>query len=419
MRPRLNQWRTWLAQNGSWPFRRLAEPQVESLRFGYEKAGLCVTGEPIPWNAETVLVEAILRFPPEAYWRKSDFQLLLPGSHPVLAVGLEPCESEGAFRVLFRLPPLPAATEAILHCQGRVLGRVSLPFLAAETFLGQLRLHCPQVFACLGRHTVACRATVASQCRGLVACAVLTSPTSLLPLADFEVVAEFADEAGDFTQAVLVRLTSSELRTPQAFLSALPAQWPRTLGRSVVRWKVRDQLLASSEIRGISPMALEQSLYLVDAYYLYETDDGTVVCSHHLPPRDELRRLRPCFLVASREPGMAALCPLQVRVQFRDPERPPLVLDQEVLVTDGPSRCLPELPGVADCREVRAFELVSQGTVLGILRVSRTPAASFTGEGGFFPSEDYDWTAHTEEELVDRIQKLMLVGQEGEGPEFP
>jgi hypothetical protein len=50
--------------------------------------------------------------------------------------------------------------------------------------------------------------------------------------------------------------------------------------------------------------------------------------------------------------------------------------------------------------------------MLGSLSVNPTPAATFTCEGGFVPSEEYDWTPFTEEELVERLQSLMLVGRE-------
>ena len=41
---------------GSAPSRRL-------MHYSYEKAGLTLHDQPIPWNAEAVLVEALLRLP--------------------------------------------------------------------------------------------------------------------------------------------------------------------------------------------------------------------------------------------------------------------------------------------------------------------------------------------------------------------
>ena len=53
-------------------------------------------------------------------------------------------------------------------------------------------------------------------------------------------------------------------------------------------------------------------------------------------------RLGPCFLVCSREPGMAGICPVQVRAQVPGSVQPPLLLEQDVLVSDGPTVVAPE-----------------------------------------------------------------------------
>jgi hypothetical protein len=38
--------------------------------------------------------------------------------------------------------------------------------------------------------------------------------------------------------------------------------------------------------------------------------------------------------------------------------------------------------------------------------------AAFTSEGGFRPAGDFDWTPFSEEELVDRLEKLMETNKE-------
>jgi hypothetical protein len=47
-------------------------------------------------------------------------------------------------------------------------------------------------------------------------------------------------------------------------------------------------------------------------------------------------RVGPLFLVASGEPGMAGFV-RQVHVQVAGSVRPPILFDQEVLITDGPT----------------------------------------------------------------------------------
>jgi hypothetical protein len=405
--------REWFGRRFSLPLSRLRGRQIHTIQFSYEKAGLRVVGEPIPWNAEAVLVEAIVRLPANTAWRKSDFQLRTPGSHPSLAVQVDPAEEDWCFRVLFRLPPLSQAADAVIAWQGYKLASLRLPFLSADDFFRALYSETPGVYVRLGEVAVACEAFVEEQGDGLAVCGVFRSPTSLVPLLDSSPAVTFTDAATGLQRSVAVRLTASQLLGHQAVVSVCLPRRPLYRDGCAIRWVLRNQVLNHSYVRAVSRAALEQSLYVVDAYYVYHNPDGRLLSSHHLPAREGVHYLRPCFLIASREPGIAALCPLEVRMQFRDPSRPPVRLAQEVLVTDGPSRCLPcEGATVEDCHDIRSFELLNAGRVVGSLPVNPTPAAIFTGEGGFIPSEEYDWTPLTEEELVERLQRLMLVGRE-------
>jgi hypothetical protein len=174
-----------------------------------------------------------------------------------------------------------------------------------------------------------------------------------------------------------------------------------------------DRLLAHAEMHVISVAAFQQSLYLAEGrFYSQGKQGGAMLFRHHLLARDDTSDLRPCFLIASREPGMAGLCVLEIRVNFRDPNRRPLVCKQEMLLTDRPSLCIPMLekgdrPVFTDFHQIRSFELLSKGQILGILPVSPTPVAGFTSEGGFRAAANFDWTPFTEEELLDRLEKLM------------
>jgi hypothetical protein len=167
------------------------------------------------------------------------------------------------------------------------------------------------------------------------------------------------------------------------------------------------RLLAQAELRVITPTAFQQSLYLAEGRFLTQGMDGFPLYRRHLSSRQDTNELRPCFLLASREPGMAGLCPVEVRVLFRDPSRRPLSCKQEMLVTDRPLLYVPDLPAVTDLQQVRAFELLRNGQPLGMLPVSPTPSAAFTTEGGFRAPAEIDWTPFTEEELFDRLEKLM------------
>jgi hypothetical protein len=346
---------------------------------------------------------------PDAIYHKSDFQLRMLDRPPRMAVRLDSDEQEGMVRVVFRLPPPQSEITASVYFRGGLLDCVTLPFLPADEFLRGLRLEAPTVFVRLAEYSVACQTYVEGQCGGLTAGGVLTGPTSLLPLTDFPLRVEFADRATGYTESVSLRLTRSQLLGNQAQVSVIPPQWPHRSGTCCVRWLLGDRLLATADVGGISPAAFQQSLYLVEGRYLSGGEDGAAALRHRPPTQDEVQVFRPCFLIASREPDVAGFCRMDVRVQFRDPARRPLLLSQEVLVLDGPTLCLPNLAAIAEPSQVRSLELFIEGRSLGTLSVSPTPVATFNGEGGFRAAEDFDWTPFIEEELVDRLAKLMEI----------
>src|SRR5262245_18196981 len=124
--------RDWL-MNEVWTPHRLAS-QASALYFRCEKAGLTLENQPILWNAEAVLVEALLCLPPNAR-RKADFSLRLPGRAPLQPDSLKREEAADRHRLFFRLQPVPSQnTSAELLWRHHGLGRVELPVLTAEEF---------------------------------------------------------------------------------------------------------------------------------------------------------------------------------------------------------------------------------------------------------------------------------------------
>lgn len=408
---RLKRWRISAFRNVFWPFLRLTGPRLREIRFSYEKAGLAVAGEPIPWNADAVLVEAVVRSP-SGILRKGDFQLRTRDRVPRMAIAVHPDSDPAAVRLVFRLPPIQCPTWVAVHYQGKLLGQVVLPFLSAEAFLQGLCLLSPTVFALLGKSNVACQSLAEGQCRGLSAGGMLAGPTSLLPLCDFDLRVEIGDRGTGCTESIAVPLTGAQLLGKEVSLSVVLPPWPQRPGSCIVRWTLGDRLLGHTEVRVISSAALQQSLYLAESHFHCQGKEGTAHVHHHVPAHEDAKALRPCFLIAGREPGLAALCALEVRVQFRDLTHRPLLCKDEMLVTDRASRYLPNLTAIADFQQIRAFELYSKGQLLGTLLVTPTPAAKFTSEGGFHAAADFDWTPFTEEELLDRLEKLMEPSEE-------
>jgi len=394
-----------------WPIYRITS-QPQALHCSYEKAGLVIHDQPIPWNAEAVLVEAALRLPVSVSRRKGDFQLRLAGKELIPTDNLRRIENDERHRVQFRLPPPGLTVTAELLYRNHVLGQLSLPFLTREEFLQGLRLQMTNLFVRLGTETVACQTFVANQCTGLLASAVLTSPTSLVPLVDLDLQVEFRSERDDALVRMPVRLSSSQLAGRQALITVAPRKHPRRLGAWSATWLVADRLLASQRIQGISQRQFIRSLRISDTRFVFQEPGGALHLVRQttpvlVPGLAPGQRLGPCFLVSSSQVGMAGRCAVHVTAQVPGSVRPPLLLEQEVLITDGPAMVAPGTLDAADLAQVSGFELRCGSHLVGTLPLSPAPAAHFTSEGGFRPPTDYQWSAAAEEEMTERLNRLL------------
>ena len=180
MWPSIKHWLDWVISDVL-PLSR-NRPHGVAVHTRYEKAGLTLHDMPVPWNADGVVVEVLLRIPQSAR-KKSDFTLRLPGQGPILPEALR-SETDDRHRLLFRLPVPPASVMCEVLWKHRLLSPVSIPVLTAEEFRGGLRVTLPTVAVRVGAQTVAATTYVASQCKGLVASCVLRSHGPLAPIAD-------------------------------------------------------------------------------------------------------------------------------------------------------------------------------------------------------------------------------------------
>jgi hypothetical protein len=403
MWPWIRRWLDWV-KTDVLPLSR-TRPHGQAVHTRYEKAGLALYDLPVPWNADAVVVEVLLKLPPAAR-KKADFSLRLPGREPVPAEVLRP-EADSRHRLLFRFPVPPAGVEGELLWKTKHLSRVAVPVLTAAEFLAGLRVTLPTVGVRLGAQTVAAQTFVATQCRGLVASCVLRSPTPLAPVADLGLTAVFRSERTGVAHEVPVALSSSQLGAREAVVTASSPKVPRRVGGWAVAWVLGGRELCIQTVQGIPARRFEASLRVADTRFVVADKGGAVRVVRQPPAAGEAERVGPCFLMASSEPGMAGLCRLQVHAAVPGESRPPLLMEQDVLVTDGPTVFAPGLLDAAETHKVGGFELRHKARVLGAASLRPVPAAALTAEGGFKPPPDFNWTPTADDELAERLARLM------------
>lgn len=403
----IRHWRDWAMNEIVTPHRMASQPQ--SLYFSSEKAGLVLQNQPIPWGAEAVLVEALLRLPPTAR-KKTDFTLRLNDLSSICAETIRKDESSDRYRLFFRLQPPAVSTMGELFWRHHPLGKLELPVLTAAEFAGDLTIHLPTTFVQINGNNVAARSFAANQCQGLSASAIVRSSTGLAPLLDLGLKVVFRAEQSDHIYDVPVILAGAQLAGKEALVSAAAPKLPRKSGEWTISWMVGDKVLASHRVRAVSLKTLLDSLRVTDTRFVVEAQKtGGLYVRRHLPPLNEIRKAAPCFVVSSKEAGMAGIVHFQVVAQVPGAVQPPTACDQTILITDGPTLVSSSLLDADELAQVSVFELRHKNRVFGSLPLSPVPLATLTGEGGFKSPSDFLWNNIAEDELLERLTKLMDV----------
>jgi len=379
-----------------------------TVHVAYEAGGLTHQEPPVPWSADAVVVAVVLRLPFAAR-RKGDFTLSLPGISPVPAESIRP-DADDHHRITFRFCVPNISTICELQWKHQSIAPVIVPVLTANEFLSGLTLSNATLAVRLGTQTVQTRCFVADRCKGLIASVVVRSQYPLDPLADLGFVAEFTNERSGKVFSVPVPLTAVQRSSKEVMLTAVCPRSPRKPGVWRVTWRAGDRLLAVSHVEAIAARRFEVGVRLLDTRFALVDNIGPMRMIRGLPALALSTRAGPCFLIVGSEKWTAGLCRLSVYAVLPGMPNPVQLLEEEVLITDGPTVFAPGLVESADLVRISAFELRLNGRVLGTIPLSLVPQATLTAEGGFKPPQEFDWSLAAEEELLKRMNQLGGLG---------
>jgi hypothetical protein len=383
------------------------------LHVRYEKAGLILDALPIPWNADAVIVEANVRLPKDTPRDKQDFSLRWSDADAGTAAELIMAGSaKTPTRVFFRVRKPTELATAKVYWRESLLGQVDVPVTSRADAVDNIAMDLPTLHVTLGGKTVACNAFVSGQAKHVFASAVLRSPTPLAAIDGLDLRVTFSEADGEpIDDPIRVSLTPEQMRQRQA-LVAVTLPRPRTLGAYEITWWLASRRLHMQRLRVVSKTALRRSLRISRASFMLEFSDGTSNLVRALPEQngtlslDGVDRVTPVFYVTSSEAGIAALADFTLRALVGD-----LITTMKIhnadLVTDGVQPIVLGSVAAEDLPNIRHFTLASGDKVLGNLPLVAAPRADLTAEGGFAPEDDYLWSPAAEEQLQDRLGKLL------------
>ncbi len=378
-----------------------------ACHVSHEAGGRSYSHQPIPWSAEVVTVEMVLRLPPVGR-KKADFALHFPDTPAIPADAVRP-DSGDRFRVVFRFPVPRLTSVGVVVWKCYRLASVMVPVLTAGDFRSGLTLGTPTLAARLGTHFVGGRAISLGGCRGLLATAVLRSPYRLAPAGDLGLSAVFRCERTGRTFEVAVPFTAEQRNATEALVAALCPCVPRRPGWWSVTWRAGDWELATERLEAVSVARFEEGVRLLDARFAVVEKGEPVRLVRQPPVPGTFDRIGPCFLVVA-EQGTAGLASLAVQTVSPGGSEPISLPVQEVLLTDAPLAFMPGLLEAVALGRVGGFELRLNGRVLGVSSLSPVPPAALTAEGGFKPPPDFPWTTAGEDELRERLGRLGNLG---------
>jgi hypothetical protein len=382
------------------------------LHVRYEKAGLILDSLPIPWNAHVVIVEANVRLPANTPRVKEDFTLRTAvETPPVKAELIAHSSKQTPMRVFFRIP-VPAQTCNVqVLWREHSLGHIEVPILSAPAFVEGFSLEMPTMHVALGNRTVACQAFVNTQGKTVFASALVRGPGPLAAALELDLRVQVERSDGRHVGTALVSLTCAQLRARQALASVLLPRL-RTLGAYQISWHIGSRCLHTQSLRVVSRKTFLRSLRISATRFVLHKEDGALQTVRALPARDAqpwldgIAQVAPCFYVCSGEPGMAGIAPFTLRALAGDVITT-LAIDDDTLVTDGPT---PIVLGAVPARELENIKHFTLGTgeaILGNLPLVPAPKAQFNAEGGFAPLDEFLWSAAAEEQLNERLGKLL------------
>jgi hypothetical protein len=321
-------------------------------------------------------------------------------------------KKKGPVGVFFCIPTPAETCQAEVYWREHSLGKVELPVLGSAEFVQGLSLQMPTLHVGLGRVSVACQTFVNTQGKSLYASAVLSNTWALAPIVDLLLGVVIQRSDGGYLGNVPIHFTSGQLRARQALVTALLPKLRRN-GEYTITWKLGARTLHTQRLRAISKKQFLSSLRISATRFIVQHENSDIRIVRWLPQRDGelnlegIKRVGPCFFVCSSEAGMAGLAPLTAEAVV-DGEAPvPMMVADETLVTDGPRPYVPGTLAAAELARVKHFTLGTSAGRLGILPLTPAPSAEFTPEGGFAPLDDYLWSPAAEEQLNDRLGKLL------------
>ncbi|MCZ2344013.1 MAG: hypothetical protein LC104_19790, partial [Bacteroidales bacterium] len=379
----------------------------QSVHLRYEKAGQWLHAAAVPWNAENVSVEVLLNVHSSSRHR-SDFLLRIPGLSPITAEQFrQDTANPRLHRLTFRLPTPSNRVMADLTWKHKLLTTISIPILTEAQFLSELQFSHATTAVRLRDTVVPAQTFISSQCKNLLTSVVLRSPTGLAPLADLGIAVVFESARTGQKQTVPVPLTSTQFATSSALLTAVAPTTPRTAGDYTITWTVSGRPVVTQRVTAITQRRFLQSLRVLEARFVVAEVDGGVRTVRQPPAVGENARIGPCFILVSREVGSAAVLDLDVGTQISGSARNTSVLQQNILITDGPTVFAPGLLEPSELESVIGFELRYKAYSLGVLSFRPVPSATINAEGAFKPAPDFTWSSGAEEELTSRLSKLM------------
>jgi hypothetical protein len=220
----------------------------------------------------------------------------------------------------------------------------------------------------------------------------------------------FCEESTNQVWEVPISLTAEQLLDQRAVVTVCCPVRPRQKGHWTIEWRVlRNKTLRRCSLEVRAMRSLHHLINFLGGEFVWWDDKTNQLKRIGKQPPKQLThgRIGPCFLLRSRETGLAFVASVEVYATCEDGLGPRLLKKDEVVITDAPTPYIPGTIAASDFHKVVSFELRVGDRTIGHLPLHPIPSAKINSEGAFQEApDDIPWSPALDEELRERLRRL-------------
>lgn len=353
----------------------------QSITIGYEIQGLRIDRALIPWNADSLLVEMLIRFPPKSPCAPKDFLITMGDDDPLIGNEIQ-ITSEGEFnsgKVLFRADPPVKNVTAKVYIKNKLRHEMAIPFLSREKFLKGLSFNQASLSCLYDQGAVACKSYYPAGIRNMSIGGIIKSVHGFEPLLGTTL-------ALALTMGKNKKILPWTPNIPQAGEAMIPltiplGTFPRKMGVLESSLLVDGEEIGGGKFQGLSTPEFLRTIEILRAGFVVWNENNMPHLWDNLDSLKAGHRFGPTFWLHSDLQDCVGLADGKINGYLHGSVQPMTLWEGKIPITHVPRLFSPLSMASTHFQELKLFELVIARHPVSRISLASKPKAIFTNEG--------------------------------------